>query len=121
MKSDLLVFIRPQILRDAQAIEDVTEQKYNGIRQEEKSLNKGHIMLLPGQKQPSIPAVPPGAGRPSLPPPDANVEGAVPNSNYSPPPSIAMPPSTALPAPAAPPATPPPATAAPQPAPSQHP
>jgi general secretion pathway protein D len=121
MKSNLLVFIRPQILRDSQAIEDVTEQKYNGIRQEEKSLNKGHIMLLPGQKQPSIPAVPAGAGRPSLPPPDANVEGAVPNSNYSPPPSIAMPPSTATPAPAAPLPSPPPATAAPQPAPSQHP
>src|ERR1700733_11600092 len=119
MKSDLLVFIRPQILRDAQAIEDVTEQKYNGIRQQEKNLHDGHITLLPGQKQPSIPAVPPGAGRPSLPPPDANVEGAVPN--YPPPPSIAVPPSTAAPAPGAPPPTPPPATAAPQPAPSQHP
>jgi general secretion pathway protein D len=119
MKSDLLVFIRPQILRDSQAIEDISEQKYNGIRQQEKNLNKGNIMLLPGQKQPAIPVVPPGTGRPVLPPPDANVQGAVPN--YSPPPSIAMPPSTATPAPEAPPPTPPPATAAPQPAPSQHP
>jgi general secretion pathway protein D len=117
-KSDLLVFIRPQILRDSQAIEDVSEQKYNGIRQQEKNLNSGHIMLLPGQKQPSIPPVPPGAGRPMPPPPDANVQGAVPNS---PPASIATPPSTATPAPEAPPGTPPPATAAPQPAPSQHP
>ena len=119
MKSDLLVFIRPQILRDAQQIEDVSKQKYDGIRQQEKDLNKGHIMLLPGQKQPSIPPVPAGAGRPVLPPPDANVQGAVPN--YPPPPSIAVPPSTAAPAPGAPPPTPPPATAAPQPAPSQHP
>ena len=118
MKSDLLVFIRPQILRDAQAIEDVSEKKYDGIRKQEKDLNNGHIMLLPGQKQPSIPAIPPGTGRPVLPPPDANVQGAVPNY---PPPSIAMPPSTAAPPPAAPPGTPPPATAAPQPAPSQHP
>jgi general secretion pathway protein D len=122
MKSDLLVFIRPQILRDAQAIEDVSEKKYDGIRQQEKNLNNGHIMLLPGQKQPSIPAVPPGTGRPVLPPPDANVQGAVPN--YPPPSSIAMPPSTApstaAPAPQAPPGTPP-STAAPQPAPSQHP
>jgi general secretion pathway protein D len=118
MKSDLLVFIRPQILRDSQAIEDVSEEKYNGIRRQEKELNNGHIMLLPGQKQPAIPPVPPGAGRPVLPPPDANVQGAVPN--YPAPPT-AMPPSTATPAPEAPPATPPPATAAPQPAPSQHP
>jgi general secretion pathway protein D len=94
-KSNLLVFIRPQILRDSQAIEDISEQQYDGIRQEEKKLGKGHIMLLPGQKQPAIPPVPPGSGRPVLPPPDSNVEGAVPNS--------------------------PPATAAPQPAPSQHP
>jgi general secretion pathway protein D len=119
MKSDLLVFIRPQILRDAQAIQDVSEKKYDGIRKQEKELNNGHIMLLPGQKQPAIPSLPPGTGRPVLPPPDANVQGAVPN--YAPPPSIAVPPSTATPAPEAPPATPPPATAAPQPAPSQHP
>jgi general secretion pathway protein D len=118
MKSDLLVFIRPQILRDAQQIEDVSKQKYDGIRQQEKDLNKGHIMLLPGQKQPAIPPVPPGSGRTVLPPPDANVQGAVPN--YPAPPT-AMPPSTATPAPEAPPGTPPPATAAPQPAPSQHP
>jgi general secretion pathway protein D len=121
MKSNLLVFIRPQIMRDAQAIEDISKQKYDGIRQQEKNIDNGHIMLLPGQKQPSIPPIPmpQTSGRAALPPPDANVQGATPN--YSPPPSIAVPPSTATPAPEAPPPTPPPATAAPQPAPSQHP
>jgi general secretion pathway protein D len=103
MKSNLLVFIRPQIMRDAQAIEDISKQKYDGIRQQEKNIDNGHIMLLPGQKQPSIPPIPmpQTSGRAALPAPDANVQGATPN--YSPPP------------------TPPPATAAPQPAPSQHP
>jgi general secretion pathway protein D len=121
MKSNLLVFIRPQIMRDAQAIEDISKQKYDGIRQQEKNIDNGHIMLLPGQKQPSIPPIPmpQTSGRAALPAPDANVQGATPN--YSPPPSIAVPPSTATPAPEAPPPTPPPATAAPQPAPSQHP
>ncbi len=118
-KSNLLVFIRPKILRDAQEIEDVSEKKYDGIRQEQKNLNKGHITLLPGQKQPSIPSLPPGTGRPALPPPDTNVQGAVPND--APPPWSVVPPSTATPAPATPPPTSPPATAAPQPAPPQHP
>jgi general secretion pathway protein D len=113
-KKDLLVFIRPKILRDAEATEGTSEEKYNQMRQQEKVLNNGHITLLPGQRQPSIPAVPPGSGLPAPPPAGANVQGALPNA---PPPSIALPPSAApapAPAPATqPPATQPPATAAP--------
>jgi general secretion pathway protein D len=115
-KKDLLVFIRPKILRDAEATESTSEDKYNQMRQQERTLNNGHITLLPGQKQPAIPAVAPGSGLPKPPPAGANVQGALPNS---PPPSIALPPST-TPAPAAPPATQPPVTA-PQPAPSPQP
>jgi general secretion pathway protein D len=100
-KKDLLVFIRPKILRDAEATESTSEEKYNQMRQQERTLNNGHITLLPGQKQPAIPAVPPGSGLPAPPPAGANVQGALPNA---PPPSIALPPS-ATPAPAAPPAT----------------
>jgi general secretion pathway protein D len=110
-KKDLLVFIRPKILRDAEATESTSEDKYNQMRQQERSLNGGHITLLPGQKQPAIPAMPPGAGLPVPPPAGANVQGALPNS---PPPAIALPPSTA-PAPAAPPGTPPPASQPPTP------
>ena len=108
-KKDLLVFIRPKILRDAEATESTSEDKYNQMRQQERTLNNGHITLLPGQKQPAIPVMPPGAGLPVPPPAGANVQGALPNA---PPPAIALPPSTApataAPAPAAPPATPPP-------------
>ena len=110
-KKDLLVFIRPKILRDAEATESTSEDKYNQMRQQEKNLNGGHITLLPGQKQPAIPAVAPGSGLPVPPPAGANVQGALPNS---PPPAIALPPSTA-PAPAAPPGTPPPASQPPTP------
>jgi len=94
VKTDLLVFIRPKILRDAEATEEISEGKYNGIRQQEKNLHDGHITLLPGERQPSIPAVPPGSGRPVPPPAGANVQGALPDS---PPPSIALPPATAAP------------------------
>ncbi len=113
-KKNLLVFIRPKILRDADATETTSEEQYNDLRQQQKSLNKGHITLLPGQKQPVVPAVPPGAGLPAPPPAGTNAQGATPNL---PPPQPSPPQSTPLP----PPTTLPPADAAPQPAPSPNP
>jgi general secretion pathway protein D len=98
VKTDLLVFIRPKILRDAEVTEELSEGKYNVIRQQEKNLHDGHITLLPGERQPSIPPVPPGSGRPVPPPPGTNMQGALPD----PPPSIALPPATAAPQPAPP-------------------
>src|SRR3984957_8613802 len=79
-KKNLLVFIRPSIMRDAEATESKSEAKYNEVRQDERSLHKGHITLLPGEKQPLIPVVPPGAGVPAPPPADANAQGATPNT-----------------------------------------
>jgi general secretion pathway protein D len=57
-KSNLLVFLRPKILRDQAATEATSATRYNEIREQEKSLHKGKINLLPGDKQPSIPAIP---------------------------------------------------------------
>jgi general secretion pathway protein D len=109
-KKNLLVFIRPSIMRDAEATESKSEAKYNEVRQDERSLHKGHITLLPGEKQPLIPPVPPGSGLPAPPPADANAQGATPNAP--------QPHSTPAPQ-AAPPPTPqttplPPTTGAPQ-------
>jgi general secretion pathway protein D len=113
-KKNLLVFIRPKILRDANATENTSEVQYNDLRQNQKSLNGGHILLLPGQKQPVVPAMPPGAGLPAPPPADTNAQGATPNG---PPPTT--PPATILPpldvAPHAP--EPPPPAPAPSPPP----
>jgi len=47
------VFIRPKILRDADATETTSELQYNDLRQQQKSLNKGHITLLPVKNSPS--------------------------------------------------------------------
>ena len=67
-KSNLLVFLRPRILRDQPATEAVSDAKYNEIRDEEKSLHKGKITLLPGERQPSIPPIaPPGSRAPGQP------------------------------------------------------
>jgi general secretion pathway protein D len=87
-KKNLLVFIRPKILRDAVATETTSEVQYNDLRQNQKLLNNGHITLLPGQKQPVVPPIPPGAGLPAPPPADTNAQGATPNG----------PPSTTAPA-----------------------
>jgi general secretion pathway protein D len=100
-KKNLLVFIRPKILRDAQSTEDTSEAKYNEMRQDERTLNHGKITLLPGEKQPAIPSIPPKNMAPATPPPSqVNPEGAIaPQSG---------PATPASPAPAEPAAPPPP-------------
>jgi general secretion pathway protein D len=115
-KKNLLVFIRPKILRDAEATESTSEAKYNSIREQQKSLNNGRsIQLLPGQKMPSVPPMPPGSGLPAAAPSSANPQGATPNApgpESSPLPPQSTPQSTPLPppAPTPPPATPPPSS-----------
>jgi general secretion pathway protein D len=80
-KKNLMVFIRPKILRDADATESSSEAAYNEVRQSQRTLNGGHITLLPGQKQPAVPAIPSGIALPPPPPPSqTNPVGATPDS-----------------------------------------
>jgi general secretion pathway protein D len=74
-KSDLLVFLRPRILRDQAATQEVSTRKYNEIREEEKTLHKGKITLLPGERQPSIPSIPASSpnAQTEAPPPGSRV------------------------------------------------
>jgi general secretion pathway protein D len=100
-KKNLLVFIRPKILRDADATETTSEGKYEEVREEEKKLGRGHINLLPGEKQPVIPVIPPKSALPPPPPPAiTNPGGATPNPTS---PQTAAPPTNDAPPPAAPP------------------
>jgi len=94
-KKNLMVFIRPKILRDADATESTSESKYNEVRQDERTLNNGHITLLPGQKQPVVPPMPPGAGLPAPPPSGANAQGATPNDPAPQSTPLPSPPATA--------------------------
>ena len=97
-KKNLLVFIRPKILRDSQSTEETSEAKYNEMRQDERSLNHGKITLLPGEKQPAIPSIPPKIMAPAAPPPSqVNPEGAIAPQSGS-----ATPAAPAQPAPAPP-------------------
>src|SRR5712671_1286184 len=98
-KKNLLVFIRPKILRDADATETTSEGKYDEVRDEQKKLGRGHINLLPGEKQPVIPVIPPKSALPPPPPPSiTNPGGATPNP--APPQSTAPPPTNEAPPPA---------------------
>src|SRR5208282_2292234 len=106
-KKNLMVFIRPKILRDADATESSSEAAYNEVRQSQRTLNGGHITLLPGQKQPAVPAIPSGIALPAPPPPaQTNPVGATPN-----PPQQSQPQQP--PGPAAPPPSPSPPTTPP--------
>jgi general secretion pathway protein D len=122
-KKNLLVFIRPRIMRDAEATESTSEAKYDEVRQQQRSLHNGHITLLPGEKQPLVPAMPPGSGLPAPPPPGANAQGATPNMPppQSPAPQSPAPQSTPLPPPAASPSTDLPLPTTPQPPPASPP
>ncbi|HEX3397710.1 MAG TPA: type II secretion system secretin GspD [Steroidobacteraceae bacterium] len=108
-KKNLVVFIRPRIMRDSEATEATSEEKYNDVRRMQQGLTGGHITLLPGEKQPVIPAIPPGIALPAPPPPaETNEQGATPNPAR--PFTVPQPQSSQPPANAPPPATPPPST-----------
>jgi len=116
-KSDLLVFLRPKILRDQPSTEAVSTSKYNEIREEERTLHKGKIWLLPGEKQPAVPPIQPnspnGARPAPLPAPSSGVTTIAPAPQPAP---------SAQPAPAPQPAPPSAQPApAPQPAPATQP
>ena len=105
-KSNLLVFLRPKILRDQPATEAVSTEKYNEIRKEEHDLHKGKIWLLPGEKQPTVPAYPPNSGGTTIAP--APQPAAAPQPAPAPQPAAATQPAppNAQPAPAPQPAPP---------------
>jgi general secretion pathway protein D len=109
MKKNLVVFIRPRIMRDADTTESTSEAAYNEMRHSQQTLNGGHITLLPGQKQPAVPAIPTGIALPVAPPPsETNPQGATPNPQT---------PFTVPEGSQAAPATPPPSTPRPTPPP----
>ncbi len=79
-KTNLMVFIRPKILRDGMATAIATDAKYNYIRDEMRKAasNKGELLpLIPFNPDPKLPP---------LPPPNPTVPGS-PGTEPTPPPS----------------------------------
>ena len=56
-KRNLMVFIRPTILRDGVATAIETNAKYNVLRNQQLQRKKGRVTLLPGEVQPLLPPI----------------------------------------------------------------
>jgi general secretion pathway protein D len=68
-KTNLMVFIRPQILRDGTDTAIETNSKYNYIRGEQNQVGTGEgaLPLLPGVRSPQLPEIPPPPPRGTTP------------------------------------------------------
>jgi general secretion pathway protein D len=97
-KNNLMIFIRPQILRDASQAAYETDLKYNYMLEQQKPVLHTHeaLPLLPGVSPGKLPPLPP-------PPPPGTNRAVSPGSG----PGKATAPTTSAPAPAAPAAAPP--------------
>ena len=90
-KTNLMVFIRPRVIRDAEQAAIATNSKYNYIRDLQLNRNNGKVKLMPGERQPTLPELE-GSTVPARPVPglDAAVEVVVDPSS-----SPRVPPTTA--------------------------
>jgi len=79
-KTNLMVFIKPRILRTAEQATIETNAKYNYLRNIQLERNDGKVRMMPGSKQPTLPElVGPTLSAPAEPPP-----GDVPAAQSSP-------------------------------------
>jgi general secretion pathway protein D len=57
VKTNLMVFIRPRILRDGVDAAIETNAKYNYVRDQQLNRNNGKVTLMPGERQPTLPSL----------------------------------------------------------------
>jgi len=77
-KSNLMVFIRPRVLRTAEQAAVETNSKYNYLRNLQLDQNHGKVKLMPGETRPTLPPLigptaPPAALPPAPQPPSQDV------------------------------------------------
>jgi len=56
-KRNLMIFIRPTIIRDGAAAAIETNAKYNVLRDQQLQRRRGRVTLLPGERQPLLPPI----------------------------------------------------------------
>ncbi len=91
-KTNLMVFIRPRILRDGIQTAIETNSKYNALREMQLKLHGGKAPLLPFEKGPALPPVPPPTATPPATVPDETAPEAAAPAQSSPVPESAPPP-----------------------------
>lgn len=62
-KRNLLVFLRPVILRDADSAASLSNAKFSDIRNQELRAGRKDLFLMPGEAQPLLPEAPPPVRR----------------------------------------------------------
>jgi general secretion pathway protein D len=83
-KTNLMVFIRPRVLRTAEQAAIETNAKYNYLRDMQLDRNDGKVRMMPGSTQPTLPPLV-GPKQPTpTPPPPAPAEMATPPSDGEP-------------------------------------
>lgn len=102
VKTNLMVFIRPKILRDGIQTAIETNSKYNYIRDQQLKMHDGKVPLLPFEKGPALPELAPApAGAGAAAPQPTAPEAAEP-ARATPVPEATPPPSAVEAAPAPP-------------------
>lgn len=94
-KRNLMVFIRPTILRDGVKAAIETNAKYNLLRNQQLERRKGKVRLLPGERQPLLPPIedlskyadPIGGADPVAPNTDPTTDEPLKTTPLEPPPS----------------------------------
>ncbi len=56
VKRNLLVFIRPTIIRNSERLDEISGRKYSYIRQQQLDLQKEGVALMPDETTPVLPA-----------------------------------------------------------------
>jgi len=109
-KTNLMVFIRPRVLRTAQQAAIETNSKYNYLRDLQLNRNDGNVRMIPGAQQPTLPPLVGPTQPTQLPPPPSSLESFSPVSPTPPPESKAAPPADTTTPPPPPPPPPEPET-----------
>ena len=107
-KTNLMVFIRPRVLRTAEQAAIETNSKYNYLRDLQLGRNDGKVRMIPGAQQPTLPPVVGPAQPTQLPPPPSSLESFSPVNPDPQPESQAAPPAPQPEAQPPPPQPPPP-------------
>ena len=72
LKTNLMIFIRAEILRDSTDTALQTNAKYNSIRTIQEENRSGSVQLMPGVSRPMIPPLPDSQPRPTETPDDGS-------------------------------------------------
>jgi general secretion pathway protein D len=98
-KTNLMVFIRPRVLRTAEQAAIETNSKYNYLRDLQLQRNDGKVRMIPGARQPTLPPLVGPTQPTQLPPAPSSLESFSPTTAPPPREPAESPPASSVPPP----------------------